>query len=91
MGLLAAALHGLLGKHHPGTGDPRLDLIYGLVSGFLVLFAGLMSGLTLGLCSLDTVELEVRLNETEGLCLLLTLPPPCNTRVAGPCPCCTLA
>lgn len=49
-----------VGKHHAGTGDPRLDLIYGVASGCLVLFAGLMSGLTLGLMSLDTMDLEVR-------------------------------
>lgn len=49
----------LVGKHHPGTGDPVLDLMYGGISACLVLFAGLMSGLTLGLMSLDTVELEV--------------------------------
>jgi hypothetical protein len=33
---------------------------YGFLCVALVLFAGLMSGLTLGLLSLDRVELEVR-------------------------------
>ncbi len=49
----------MIEKKHPGTGDPVLDLIYGCTSAGLVLFAGLMSGLTLGLMSLDVVELEV--------------------------------
>lgn len=46
-----------------GEGDEELDgagfIIYLLASIFLVLMAGLMSGLTLGLMSLDEVDLEV--------------------------------
>ena len=33
--------------------------VYAGISGFLVLFAGIMSGLTLGLMSLGLVELEI--------------------------------
>jgi metal transporter CNNM len=36
-------------------------LIYGLLSVFLVLFGGLMSGLTVGLMSIDELELEMKL------------------------------
>ena len=36
-------------------------LIYALVSVFLVLFGGMMSGLTVGLMSLDELELEMKL------------------------------
>lgn len=39
--------------------DEFLFTLYICISLFLVVMAGLMSGLTLGLMSLDTVELEV--------------------------------
>ena len=38
---------------------PELRLVYILISVGLVLLAGLMSGLTLGLMSMDAVDLEV--------------------------------
>jgi hypothetical protein len=47
-----------------GDGDEELDdfttVLYVSISVGLVLLAGLMSGLTLGLMSLDMVDLEVR-------------------------------
>lgn len=46
---------------------PGTRLAYTLISVLLVLTAGLMSGLTLGLMSLDTVELEVL--KRSGKCL----------------------
>lgn len=42
--------------------DDFLFTLYICISLFLVCMAGLMSGLTLGLMSLDTVELEVRMS-----------------------------
>jgi hypothetical protein len=39
--------------------DWYLYLIYSLVCMFLVLFAGLMSGLTLGLLSIDKMSLKI--------------------------------
>lgn len=36
-------------------------LLYGLLAAFLVLFGGLMSGLTVGLMSIDELELEMKL------------------------------
>ena len=57
---------------------PELRLVYILISIGLVLLAGLMSGLTLGLMSMDAVDLEV------GRCTIRTkfahqmlLRPPC--------------
>ena len=38
---------------------PELRLVYILISIGLVILAGLMSGLTLGLMSMDAVDLEV--------------------------------
>jgi hypothetical protein len=53
---------GLLGGHsvgrHAHFGEPEW-WIAGGISVFLVLFAGIMSGLTLGLMSLGLVDLEV--------------------------------
>ena len=40
--------------------DEAQTILYSCVSIGLVLLAGLMSGLTLGLMSLDSVDLEVR-------------------------------
>lgn len=40
-----------------------LRLVYTLIAIALVLMAGLMSGLTLGLMSLDVVDLEVSQND----------------------------
>jgi metal transporter CNNM len=47
-----------------GCGDiqpltPGENLVYSLVVIFLILMSGMMSGLTLGLMSLDSIELEV--------------------------------
>ena len=39
--------------------NPEMRLVYILISIGLVLLAGLMSGLTLGLMSMDAVDLEV--------------------------------
>lgn len=47
----------LEGAHHV---TPQLRLVYILISIGLVVLAGLMSGLTLGLMSMDAVDLEVR-------------------------------
>ena len=41
------------------TANPGVKLTYALISVGLILLAGLMSGLTLGLMSLDMVDLEV--------------------------------
>lgn len=41
--------------------DPELKVFYVGISVGLVILAGLMSGLTLGLMSMDQVDLEVRL------------------------------
>ncbi len=47
-------------EHHTSfDDDPFLWTVYFCVSLGLVVLAGLMSGLTLGLMSMDTVELEV--------------------------------
>ena len=54
-GTIAAML--LLEGSHDVT--PQLRLVYILISIGLVLLAGLMSGLTLGLMSMDAVDLEV--------------------------------
>ena len=48
--------------------DDFLFSLYVCISLFLVLMAGLMSGLTLGLMSLDMVELEVRRRCDGGVC-----------------------
>lgn len=62
----SASLSGLsytLSSHacsQPSQEDPFLFAVYLSISLLLVLMAGLMSGLTLGLMSLDMVELEVR-------------------------------
>lgn len=45
----------------PGTEDNAQTIFYSCISISLVLLAGLMSGLTLGLMSLDSVDLEVRM------------------------------
>lgn len=47
----------LLESAHDVT--PEMRLVYILISIGLVLLAGLMSGLTLGLMSMDAVDLEV--------------------------------
>ena len=39
--------------------NPEMRLVYILISIGLVILAGLMSGLTLGLMSMDAVDLEV--------------------------------
>lgn len=44
------------------TMDPGETAVYAVVVVLLVLGAGLMSGLTLGLLSLDVMDLEVRAN-----------------------------
>lgn len=53
----------LLGEGGDGGSDEQADdflfTLYICISLFLVMMAGLMSGLTLGLMSLDLVELEV--------------------------------
>ncbi len=53
----------LLGDGGDGDSDEQADdflfTLYICISLFLVMMAGLMSGLTLGLMSLDLVELEV--------------------------------
>jgi len=57
-----AGLHSVLGL---GGGDHPVEIgtlwwwIYGGISVFLVCFAGIMSGLTLGLMSLGLMDLEV--------------------------------
>jgi metal transporter CNNM len=57
-----AALHSTLGL---GGGEAPVEIgslrwwIYGCISVFLVCFAGIMSGLTLGLMSLGLMDLEV--------------------------------
>ena len=63
---------------------PELRLVYILISIGLVLLAGLMSGLTLGLMSMDAVDLEV------GRCTIRTkfahqmlLQIPCLIRCSG--------
>lgn len=56
---------------HPLQEDPFLFAVYLSISLLLVLMAGLMSGLTLGLMSLDMVELEVRL--PQQTCLLFAV------------------
>jgi hypothetical protein len=40
-------------------------IVYVVISVCLVLIAGMMSGLTLGLMSLDTIDLEVSTNHIE--------------------------
>ena len=55
-------MRGLLGRHSPSPKEADdVFLLYTLMASALVLMAGLMSGLTLGLLSLDAVDLEVRL------------------------------
>ena len=44
-----------------GDRDPVYDWLYVLAAVFMTLMSGVMSGLTLGLLSLDSVELEVLL------------------------------
>ena len=53
----------LLRSHHSPTPQEAEDvfILYTALAAALVLMAGLMSGLTLGLLSLDAVDLEVRL------------------------------
>ena len=46
--------------------DEGQKVLYLCISIFLVLMAGLMSGLTLGLMSLDQVDLEVRVCSQPG-------------------------
>lgn len=61
-------------KHHKHTDVPLpeyLFILYTAVSVWLVLIAGLMSGLTLGLMSLDAIDMEVGL--TVGLCETMQL------------------
>lgn len=50
--------------------SPSTKLGYAFLCVALVLFAGLMSGLTLGLLSLDRVELEVRGREAAVACAM---------------------
>jgi hypothetical protein len=52
------ALHHVA-QHVTFDEDPFLWTVYMCISAGLVCMAGLMSGLTLGLMSMDTVELEV--------------------------------
>jgi hypothetical protein len=49
-----------VGKHSHIAQDDELFVAYAVGACLLVVIAGLMSGLTLGLMSLDSVELEVR-------------------------------
>ena len=50
-----------LTKHHWAPKETTEGFIlYASISAFLVIMAGLMSGLTLGLMSLDSLDLEVR-------------------------------
>ena len=63
MGVLSLAYQAtaLLTKHHSHNPKESTDafILFTVVSALLVLLAGLMSGLTLGLLSLDSVDLEV--------------------------------
>ena len=54
--------HGELavGKHAHVAPDDEQFVLYATGAALLVLFAGLASGLTLGLMSLDSTQLEVR-------------------------------
>lgn len=58
---LAYQATALLTKHHSHNPKESTDafILFTIVSVLLVLLAGLMSGLTLGLLSLDSVDLEV--------------------------------
>ncbi|KAF6251110.1 hypothetical protein COO60DRAFT_1275314 [Scenedesmus sp. NREL 46B-D3] len=56
--LLLQELGSSLAGHHPEL-TPAERASYITISITLVCFAGIMSGLTLGLCSMDLVELEV--------------------------------
>lgn len=51
--------------HHPTLTDEQWFLYIAIVVG-LVLLAGLMSGLTLGLMSMDVLDMEVKRFEQTG-------------------------
>ena len=63
-GFTVAELH--LSDRSPQTAEERDEALtlYCSIVAILVLIAGLMSGLTLGLMSLDTLDLEVNLSMT---------------------------
>jgi hypothetical protein len=63
MGVLDLAVRGaaaLWQKSHNPKESTDAFILFTLASVLLVLLAGLMSGLTLGLLSLDSIDLEVR-------------------------------
>ena len=62
-----------LTKHHWAPKETTEGFIlYSCISAFLVIMAGLMSGLTLGLMSLDSLDLEVSCMAWKAPC------PPCK-------------
>ena len=64
----------------PGEEQDAYDLINILAAAGLVCLAGLMSGLTLALMSMDTVDLEVRLGRFGGQDSLDGAPEPCSEK-----------
>ena len=56
--------------HHPELTDEEWTMYICIVAA-LVLLAGLMSGLTLGLMSMDVLDMEVR--EFHGVCIHISI------------------
>ena len=58
--------------------------MYICIVAALVLLAGLMSGLTLGLMSMDVLDMEVK--KIHGVCIHICIVQQCNESVARACP-----
>lgn len=66
-------------QHKPTKKDDEVFTLYCVVAAGLVLIAGLMSGLTLGLMSLDALDLEVL--QVPVLCLPGSAIPCCTVDI----------